>query len=297
MTVGVGPAGSGAGPAPDIEGAVGTLRERGLVGADRPGPELLLVLGSGLGGLADSIEDARRIPLAELPGFPAVGVSGHAGALIFGRLSGREVLVQSGRYHYYEGHPDSVVAAPVRLAAALGVTGALLTNAAGGIGRNLAAGRPMIIDDHLNLLWRNPLRGLGREGEARFADMSEPYDRELQAVAERVAMEQGLAVCRGTYAAVLGPSYETPAEIRMLARMGADAVGMSTVPEVLVARAIGLRVLAISLITNLAAGISGEPLDHGEVVTVGAEAASALQAWVTEIASLWPQAPERGVTR
>jgi purine-nucleoside phosphorylase len=273
------------------------LEERGLFGADVPGPELLLILGSGLGGLVESVHGARSVSLSELPGFPSAGVAGHAGRLHRGRLGGREVLVQAGRYHYYEGHSDSVVGGPMRLAAALGVTGVLLTNAAGGVGGNLAPGRPMIIDDHLNLLWRNPLRGPEEEGETRFADMSQPYDRGLQALAERIASEQGLKVERGTYAALLGPSYETPAEIRMLQRMGADAVGMSTVPEVLVARARGLPVLGISLITNFAAGISREPLDHGEVVTVGAEAGPAMEAWVTEIVRRWPQASGRGGTR
>jgi purine-nucleoside phosphorylase len=282
---------------PDIPGAVRALEELGLCGPEIPGPELLLVLGSGLGGLVESMERERSVSLSDLPGFPPAGVAGHAGRLHLGRLGGREVLVQAGRYHYYEGHPDSVVAAPLRLAAALGIEGVLLTNAAGGMGGSLVPGRPMIIDDHLNLLWRNPLRGPGEEGETRFSDMSEPYDRGLQALAEQVAFEQGLRVERGTYAAVLGPSYETPAEIRMLRRMGADAVGMSTVPEVLVARARGLPVLGISVITNFAAGISPEPLDHDEVVTVGAEVGPALQAWVTEVVRRWPQSPARGETR
>jgi purine-nucleoside phosphorylase len=274
--------------------AVRTLTKRGLVGAGRGSPELLLVLGSGLGAVVAGLEGPTSVALDELEGFPPAGVAGHAGTLTTGRLAGRQVLVQSGRYHYYEGHADGVVAAPMRLAAALGIRGALLTNAAGGIGPGLVPGRPMIIDDHLNLLWRNPLRGPTSAGEVRFPDMSEPYARELQDLAAEVAADQGLDAGRGTYAAVLGPSYETPSEIRMLRALGADAVGMSTVPEVLVARARGIPVLAFSLITNVAAGLSEEPLDHGEVVEVGAAVGPGLAAWVEEIVARWPQSPAGG---
>lgn len=289
MTEGAAPVGGGPDGGPDLAGAADALRERGLVGGERRPPELFLVLGSGLGSVADALESPITVALAELEGFPPAGVAGHAGTLTTGRLAGRQVLVQSGRYHYYEGHPDEVVAAPMRLAAALGITGALITNAAGGIGSGLVPGRPMLIDDHLNLLWRNPLRGPTSPGEVRFPDMSEPYALELQELAAQVASGQGLEVGRGTYAAVLGPSYETPSEIRMLRALGADAVGMSTVPEVLVARARGIPVLAFSLITNVAAGLSSEPLDHAEVVEVGAAVGPELSAWVEEIVARWPQ--------
>lgn len=248
--------------------------------ADRLGrlrPRHLLVLGSGLGGLASAVEDPVTVPFEVLPGFPPAGVGGHAGRFLAGRLEGRSVLVQSGRYHVYEGHPLSVVTAPVRMAAELGVVRVLLTNAAGGIGPGLEPGALMLLNDHLNLQLRSPLAGPVREGEARLPDMSAPYDPELSGLAVEAARARGIRLRRGVYAAVTGPSFETPAEIRMLARAGADAVGMSTVPSVLTARAAGLAVLAVSMITNRAAGLSPEPLSHEEVVAVGRRAGAALE--------------------
>jgi purine-nucleoside phosphorylase len=247
-----------------LDHALGVLRER----LSEP-PEILLVLGSGLGGLVRLVQGAVTVPFGEIPGLPRAGVAGHEGRFVAGRVEGRAVLVQQGRFHLYEDHPDGVVGAPVRLAAGLGATAAIFTNAAGGISRELGPGSILLLDDHLNLLWRNPLFGPALEGEERFPDMSAPYDPALQALALEVARDRGIPLTRGTYGAVLGPSYETPAEVRALRAAGAHAVGMSTVPEVTVARALGLRVLAFSLITNRAAGLSLAPLDHQEVLEIG----------------------------
>jgi purine-nucleoside phosphorylase len=237
-------------------------------------PVALLVLGSGLGRLAERLEDAARLPYGDIPGFPAPTVAGHAGELVAGRLAGREVLVQGGRFHMYEGHDAATSALPVRVAAALGIGTVLLTNAAGGIRRTFRAGTLMLIADTLNVSFRSPLVGAVQPGETRFPDMSDPWDAALRGVAREVAAAEGVALEEGVYAGVLGPSYETPAEIRMLERLGADAVGMSTVTEVIAARAAGLRCLGISTITNLAAGISPTPLSHAEVIAA-AEAAGA----------------------
>ncbi len=235
-------------------------------------PRVMLVLGSGLGALADRLEDAVHIPFAEIPGFAPATAEGHKGNLVAGRLEGVECLALQGRYHLYEGHAPEVVTLPIRAGAALGARTLLVTNAAGGLNPTFRAGDLMIIDDHINLMGRNPLIGQTVPGDERFPDMSEPYDRELQALAEEVAFERRVRVTRGVYVALSGPSYETPAEIRMMRRFGGDAVGMSTVPEVIVARAIGLRVLGISLITNPAAGLSPTPLSHEEVLAAGEEA-------------------------
>lgn len=235
-------------------------------------PEVLLVLGSGLGGLVDLVEGAVSIPFEDVPGFPPIGVKGHSGRYVAGSLDGRRVLIQAGRFHLYEGHPVELVCAPVRIAVELGVKAGVFTNAAGGISRELKPGSLMLIDDHINLQWRSPLAGPVVAGDERFPDMSAPYDADLQRLALEAALAQGERLERGTYAAVMGPSYETPAEVRMLARMGADAVGMSTVPEVITARAMGLPCLGFSLITNRAAGLSLEPLDHEDVMDVGAKA-------------------------
>jgi purine-nucleoside phosphorylase len=192
-------------------------------------------------------------------------------------MEGRWVLFQAGRFHFYEGHPADLVVAPVRLAAALGVKSVILTNAAGGIARGLGPGALMLLDDHLNLMGRSPLAGPVRAGEARFPDLVDPYDPPLQARALKVAGELGIPLYRGVYAAVLGPSYETPAEVRFLEKAGAHAVGMSTVPEAITAAALGLPVLGISLITNRAAGLGGETLDHQEVLDVGREAGGRME--------------------
>lgn len=235
-------------------------------------PRIMLILGSGLGGLADSLEDAVHLPFGEIPGFEPATVEGHRGRLVAGRLEGVECIALQGRYHVYEGHPPELITLPVRAMAALGARTLIVTNAAGGLNRAFRAGDLMIIDDHINLMGRNPLIGPVVPGDERFPDMSEAYDSTLRTITERVALDQGIRAVRGVYCAVTGPSYETPAEIRMLRGLGADAVGMSTVPEVIVARAMGVRVLGVTLISNLAAGLRPEPLDHTEVITAGAEA-------------------------
>jgi len=246
--------------------AVATEAIRGRL--DGRTPTIGLVLGSGLGYLADQLGAAVRIPYAEIPGFPLPSVVGHAGELVCGTLAGRTVLAQSGRFHAYEGHDASVTARAARVFAELGVRTLLLTNAAGGIRRTFAPGTLMLIADHVNLTMRNPLIGPVLAGETRFPDMSDPYDRGLRALAHDVARQVGVRLEEGVYAGLLGPTYETPAEVRMLDTLGADAVGMSTVLEVIAARARGLTCLGISTITNVASGLSAQTLDHADVMAV-----------------------------
>jgi purine-nucleoside phosphorylase len=245
-----------------IAGAAGAVQGR-LRGRR---PSVAVVLGSGLGFLQEELEEPIRIPYQEIPGFPTPTVAGHEGQLVSGRLSGREILVQSGRFHMYEGHSASTCALPVRVFASLGIRALLLTNAAGGVRRTFGPGTLMLIADHVNLTFRNPLTGPVLPGEERFPDMSDPYDRELRGIARQVAARRRIRLDEGVYVGLLGPSYESPAEIRMLERLGADAVGMSTVIEVIAARARGVRCLGISTITNAAAGISATKLSHQEVI-------------------------------
>ncbi|MFI5234281.1 MAG: purine-nucleoside phosphorylase [Gemmatimonadales bacterium] len=244
---------------------------RSALGARQP--SIAIVLGSGLGHLAERITDSVRLPYGKIPGFHIPTVPGHKGELVAGTLAGKQVIAQSGRFHAYEGHSADVTALPVRVFAALGVKTLLLTNAAGGIRRSFRPGTLMLLSDHLNLTGRNPLVGPVRAGEERFPDMTDPYDRDLRTVAHAVAQEREIPLEEGVYAGLLGPTYETPAEVRMLERLGADAVGMSTVLEVIAARAQGMRCLAISVVTNPAAGISPTPLKHQEVM----EAAEAVK--------------------
>ena len=255
----------------DAQRAADSVREQLGVRA----PVAAIILGSGLGALADRVRDAKRVPYAEIPGFHAPKVEGHRGEMISGTLGGREVLLLAGRFHMYEGHSARVAAFPVRVVHALGVRTLFVSNAAGGIRRTFKPGDLMVIADHINLMFRSPLEGAAEQGEIRFPDMSAPYAPRLQAMLDEAAKEQGLALQRGVYVGLLGPTYETLAEVRMLDRLGADAVGMSTVPEVIVARALGMEVAGVSLITNPAAGISNAPLDHAEVVEVGARASAA----------------------
>jgi purine-nucleoside phosphorylase len=259
-----------------IEAATAAVRAR--LGA--AAPRVAIVLGSGLGHLADAVSKPTRIPYADIPGFPAPGVAGHTGELVAGTLEGVPVLVQSGRFHLYEGHPIETTALPVRVFATLGIRTLVVTNAAGGIRSTFRPGTLMLIADHVNLMFRNPLIGPALEGEERFPDMSDPYDRELRQLARDVARERRIALDEGVYVGLLGPSYETPAEIRMLQRFGVDAVGMSTVPEVIVARARGIQCVGFSTITNLAAGISPTALSHQEVLEVGRQVGDALGAIV-----------------
>ena len=225
-----------------------------------------MVLGSGLGFFTQRIQNAVTIPYREIPGFPEPTVLGHGGELVAGQLAGKDVIAQSGRFHLYEGHPASTTALPVRVFAELGIRTLLLTNAAGGIRRTFASGSVMLIADHINLAFRNPLIGKLLPGEERFPDMSDPYDPDLRSTAREVARDRRLLLNEGVYVQLLGPSFETPAEIRMLERLGADAVGMSTVLEVIAARARGVRCLGFSVVTNPAAGISPTKLNHEEVM-------------------------------
>jgi len=259
------------------ERSAGAIRMQ--IGGDAPVAGI--VLGSGLGGLAQRIEGAVRVPYADIPGFPAAAVAGHDGVLIAGTLAGRRVLCLAGRIHMYEGYSAALVGFPVRVLHALGATTLFLSNAAGGIRRTFVAGDLMMIADHINLMWANPLIGPLLRGDERFPDMSAPYDPGLCALLQSVAQDRGIALHAGVYAALMGPTYETPAEVRMLERLGADAVGMSTVPEVLVARAIGVRVAGVSLITNVAAGMAAHPLTHTDVVVAGGRAAEQFEALVT----------------
>jgi purine-nucleoside phosphorylase len=265
-------------PAARVEAAARSIADR--IGAV---PEIAAVLGSGLGQLAGRLEDARRIPYAEITGFPRTTVVGHQGELVVGSLGGKPLLVQSGRFHLYEGHAAETVALPVRAMATLGVSTVILTNAAGGIRRTFSRGALMLIADHVNLTFRNPLIGPLLAGEERFPDMSEPYDGALRALAREVALERRIVLEEGIYAQLLGPSYETPAEVRMVERLGADAVGMSTAVEVVAARARGMRCIAFSTITNPAAGITGERLSHAEVMEVAARVAGDLERLVEGI--------------
>ena len=243
-------------------------------------PTAAIVLGSGLGQFAERLTDAVRIPYAEIPHFPAPTVIGHSGELVVGSLRGRTVLVQSGRFHMYEGHPASLTALPVRVFTRLGVGTVVLTNAAGGIRRGFGSGTVMLIADQINLSFRNALFGPALPGEIRFPDMSDPYDPGLRALAREVARRRKIPLAEGVYVGLLGPSYETPAEIRMLERLGADAVGMSTVLEVIAARAAGLRCLGFSAITNPAAGVTLAKLDHLEVMEVAYRIAGELAALI-----------------
>jgi purine-nucleoside phosphorylase len=243
-------------------------------------PAVAIVLGSGLGGLADRITDATAVPFAEIPGFPAATVVGHAGKLIAGSLGGRRVVALAGRFHMYEGHEASLAGFPVRVFHALGARTLFVSNAAGGIRRTFRAGDLMLIRDHLNLMFRNPLVGALEEGDIRFPDMTDAYDAALAQQLRDAATSLGITLQEGVYGGLLGPAYETPAEVRMLATLGADAVGMSTVPEVIVARALGMRVAGISCITNLAAGISPTALSHAEVLETTVLVAERFQALV-----------------
>jgi purine-nucleoside phosphorylase len=249
-----------------IEVAAASIRDR----LGKRKPQIAVVLGSGLGFLVERMGEPVTIPYGEIPGFPATTVIGHGAELVAGRLAGRQVLVQSGRFHLYEGHQAATTTLPVRVFASLGVDTLILTNAAGGIRRTFSSGTVMLIADHINLTFRNPLFGPMLPGEERFPDMSDPYDRSLRAIAREAARDRRIALDEGVYVQLLGPSYETPAEIRMVDRLGADAVGMSTVLEVIAARARGVRCLGFSVVTNLAAGISPKKLDHAEVMETAA---------------------------
>ena len=233
-------------------------------------PRVAVVLGSGLGGFAEDLEEAVSIPYEDIPGFKRSTAQGHAGRLVVGKIDSVPILAMQGRVHYYEGYSLEEVTFPVRTFALLGIKTLILTNAAGGINVQLQQGALMVLSDHLNLMGANPLVGPNDERFGpRFPDMSAVYSPELQELVVEEARAIGVEVRRGIYGALSGPSYETPAEILMLRNLGADAVGMSTVPEAIVARHMGLEVLGISCITNMAAGLSDEPINHEEVMATG----------------------------
>jgi purine-nucleoside phosphorylase len=250
----------------DVSDAAAFLRER-LVTT----PAIAIVLGSGLGDFIDHLANPTAIPYGEIPHWPAARVVGHPGTLVAGEIAERRIAALAGRAHFYEGHDMRTSTFATRVLGLLGVRQLILTNAAGGINTSFASGALMVIDDHLNLFGTNPLVGPNDERFGpRFPDMTEVYSRRLRAVADEVAAAQGLSLAHGVYAGLHGPSYETPAEIRYLRVIGADAVGMSTVPEAIVARHMGIEVLGLSCITNMAAGILDRPLDHREVMETAA---------------------------
>jgi purine-nucleoside phosphorylase len=239
-------------------------------------PVVGVVLGSGLGAFADGLQDPVAVPFADIPHFPTSTVAGHCGALVVGRCRGVPVAVQKGRVHFYEGYGLADVVLPVRVLGRLGVETLVVTNAAGAINTAFAPGDLMVIEDHVNLLG-NPLLGPNEDALGpRFPDMTEAYDRGLRDAAEAACRAAGAVCRRGVYVSIPGPSYETPAEIRMFRTLGADAVGMSTVPEVIAARHMGMRVVALSCITNMAAGVTDRKLDHREVLETGERVKAAL---------------------
>jgi purine-nucleoside phosphorylase len=259
--------------------AVRAIRERSDLE-----PRVGLILGSGLGGLADEIEDRIEIPYAEIPGWPGSTAVGHAGVLVLGAVDEVPVAVMRGRAHLYEGIPADRAVFGVRVLGRLGVRTLVVTNAAGGVDQSFRPGQLVLISDHVNLMGASPLVGANDdELGPRFPDMSDAYDRELRAHARDAAARLGLDVGEGVYAAWLGPQFETPAEIRFMRAIGADLAGMSTVPEVIAARHMGIRCLGISVVTNMAAGVGEGKLAHDEVLAVGAEAQPRLTALLREL--------------
>lgn len=271
-----------------IAEAVSTVRRR----APRP-PDVGIVLGSGLGGLAQAVDAEAEVPYAEIPHFPVPTAAGHRGRLVVGHLEGRAVAALEGRCHLYEGYTAEQVGFPIRALAALGVRTLLVTNAAGGINRTFRRGDLMIITDHINFSGTNPLVGPNDDALGpRFPDMSSAYDAGLRALADRAAREEGIPVRDGVYVGVLGPSYETPAEIEMLARWGADAVGMSTVAEVIAARHAGVRVLGIAAITNVIGPAIPGPVTHDDVLSAAQELAPRFVRLVRRILKELPPLPD-----
>ena len=250
-------------------------------------PTLALVLGSGFHHALTELRVDKKISYAKIPGFPKPTVSGHAGELYFGHLGQTPVLILSGRSHFYEGHEMARVTFATRTLAAFGITDLLLTNAAGGINKKFRAGDFMVLTDHINFMGTNPLRGLAISGLPRFVDLTETYDKKLRELLFRAGKSCNLKLQRGVYLAVSGPSYETPAEIRAFAKLGADAVGMSTVPEAIAARQCGMNVAAISCVTNLAAGISKGNLSHAEVLATAERVKKSGAALIKNFAELY----------
>jgi purine-nucleoside phosphorylase len=242
-------------------------------------PKIALVLGSGLGAFADSLTDAARVPYPEIPGFPKSTAIGHAGLLVIGKADSVPVAAMQGRAHLYEGYSAQDVTFCIRVFGRMGIRAVILTNAAGGISTNYSQGALVLIRDHINLQGSNPLVGPNDDRfGVRFPDMTHAYDRGYRALAREEAAKLNITLHEGVYAAMLGPNYETPAEIEFLRRIGADLVGMSTVAEVIVARHLGIKVLAISCVTNMAAGILDQPLSHAEVMETGERVKSTFEA-------------------
>jgi purine-nucleoside phosphorylase len=252
-------------------------------------PTLAMILGSGFNQVLSTLEGEIAVPYERLPGFPKVGVVGHSGKLVLGRLAGTPVLVLSGRAHYYEGHALADITFPTRVLAELGITDLLVTNAAGGIDAKHRPGDFMRLTDHINLMGANPLRGPVAEGRERFIDLTQAYDLGLAKLLVSAARKAKAKLHAGVYLAVSGPSFETPAEIRAFRTLGAHAVGMSTVPEVIVARQCGLRVAGLSCITNVAAGLSKENLSHHEVLDTTKRVAKQAGELLAEFARLYAQ--------
>jgi len=251
-------------------------------------PHIGIVLGSGLGSLVNVLENPVEIDYNDIPYFPKTTVEGHAGKLVCGKLGGKLVLVMKGRFHYYEGYDISQVVFHIRVFKLLSIDNLLVTNAAGGINSSLKPGDLMIIRDHISLFAPSPLRGTNlSEFGTRFPDMCMAYDRELSNMALSAAAGEGFDIKQGIYAFVQGPMYETPAEIRALGILGADAVGMSTVPEVITARHSGMKVLGISCITNMAAGVLGQPLNHNEVMTMAKRVEQKFTSLVKRLIESW----------
>lgn len=246
-------------------------------------PEIAIILGSGLGGIAEALTEAQRIPYHEIPHFQNPSVEGHEGQIIFGKMSGVPVAVLQGRWHFYEGHSMNSIVIPTRALAALGAHTLLLTNAAGGVNLKFKGGDLMVIEDHINLMGDNPLTGKDSVSFGpRFPDMSEPYCRECILALSRSADRLSIPIHRGVYVGFRGPTYETPAEVKMIRIIGGDAVGMSTVPEAIAARHLGMRVVGISCITNMAAGIDAKMLDHTEVQEAAARMTGQLARLITD---------------
>jgi len=247
-------------------------------------PRVAVVLGSGLGGVADALDDGVVLPYSEIPNFQESTVEGHEGKLMIGSLGGVDVVLMKGRVHYYEGYTMEEVTLPIRVFSVLGIKSLILTNASGGTAPHLAPGSLMAITDHINMIGENPLRGPNDDRFGpRFPDLTSAYTPAYLEVAHQVAREIGVVLFEGVYLALRGPSYETPAEIRMMRKLGADAVGMSTVPEVIVARHCGMNVLAISCITNVAAGLSTSQINHSEVMAVGKTAGKQLSELIVRL--------------
>ena len=250
-----------------------------ILGKSKYKPQIGLILGSGLGSLADLIEDPEYYPYEELPNFPVSTVQGHEGRLVIGKLEGKIVIAMQGRFHYYEGYPMSVVTFPIRVMKKLGVEKLIVTNAAGSVNTSFKPGDLMIIKDHINFSGTSPLIGKNLDDFGpRFLDMSAAYNPNLIKIAKDTAKDLGIDIKEGVYTMFSGPTYETPAEVRMARVLGADAVGMSTVPEVIVARHSDIEVLGISCLTNMAAGILDQPLDHEEVIETSNKAKESFMA-------------------